>query len=367
MSSLSHNKTSTGSVSGFPPPRFLRMHGVGINLSDHSIKMMAFERREDIYVPKHFTEEEIPERAVEDGDIKEQQAVVETLKGMKDTYGLQFVYVSIPEEQGYIFSVEIPEVDTQEIHEAISVRLSEHVPLSTEESVFGWDVTKKNAEKGTLQVNVSVLPRNIVEEYINICEGAGLIPLKFEVEAQAIHRALMRPTDMSTVMIVDIGRTRTGVSIVGRGSVRYTATLDVGGDMLTHAIRRVKDVSYDEAEIIKQTRGFRKEEDDELREALINGISVLTDEVSKRFDYWDTHSHKPGNTGDRIEKIILCGGNASVPGLDEHISRSLEVPTEQANVWQNAFPTDAYVPELDYSHSLQYATAIGLALNDKVM
>jgi len=353
-------------ITSFPPPTFLRMPGSGINISDHGIKVVRLRKEKTNYLPEMVNEYAIEDGVVEDGKIQESSAITEKMAMIHDRHDVRFVYLSIPEEHGYVFGLRIPAVQKESIHDTVAVRLAEHVPLSREDVVFGCDLVERIPEEQEMYVNVAALPKEIVDKYQNICLAADLIPLVFEIEAQSIQRAVMDPNDTAPTMIVDIGRTRTGLSIVNKGVIQYTATLNMGGDMFTEAVAKQRDKSFKEADLLKQERGFvRAGADNELHLALVNCVSVLVDEIRRRFDYWGSHAEKPGHTNQPIQKIILSGGNASVPGLSEHISRAVGVPVRLANVWKNAFSTDEYIPEVDFNHSLQYAAAIGLGLNTK--
>jgi hypothetical protein len=40
----------------------------------------------------------------------------------------------------------------------------------------------------------------------------------------------------------------------------------------------------------------------------------------------------------------------------------MRTPVHLADVWQNAFSFDSYIPEISYKQSLRFATVAGLAL-----
>jgi Tfp pilus assembly PilM family ATPase len=61
----------------------------------------------------------------------------------------------------------------------------------------------------------------------------------------------------------------------------------------------------------------------------------------------------------------LVGGNASVRGLPEYLEGALRIPVVAGNVFSNFASRDTWIPSLDYTASLAYATAIGLALRDQ--
>jgi len=167
------------------------------------------------------------------------------------------------------------------------------------------------------------------------------------------------------VMLVDFGKTRTGIGIVHRRTLLYTSTTDVGGDVLSQALRKVLGTEVSEAELtkIKNTQGLVRALDSaDVSDALLNAVSIIKDEIVTRMQYWHLRN---GNSEDRrIGSVVLCGGSANLKGLPAYFTETLGVPTVRANVWENTFSLDQTVPPIDRQHSFGYATAIGLALKD---
>lgn len=168
-------------------------------------------------------------------------------------------------------------------------------------------------------------------------------------------------------MLVDFGKTRTGIGIVYKGVLLYTSTIDIGGIELSRVLRKVLGADVAEADLtkIKNTQGLnRRLESTDVSDALLSIVSIIKDELSTRMQYWHLR------TGDieerRIKSIFLCGGSSNLKGLPTYLSETLGVPCARGNVWQNAFSLEHQVPPIDKSHSLGYATAIGLALKTTV-
>lgn len=348
-------------------PQFLQLRGVGLNISDHSVKMIDLQEDDPGLVPDRFDVVDIPGGAVMEGDIKDPDAVSEVLRKLKHRHDLEQVRLSIPEENGYIFNAEIPSVNgRQQLKEAVSLRLEEEVPMPSDSVVFDFDLTHRD-DDGTCYVTVSVLPEEIVGEYMQICQAADLHPLSFEIEAQTIARAVVPKDSESAVMIIDIGKSRTGIFIVDAGTVVYTSTLQVGGDHLTEAIAEATDRSIEEAETYKQEQGFvRNSKRRDEFQALHEAADTFVDEAVRRFRYWHSNPTEVVRQSGQIEKVLLVGGNASVPGLADHISAELDVPVAVGDVWKNAFDINEHVPAVDFRHSLTYTAAIGLALSEEV-
>jgi len=356
-------------ILGFPPPEILRMPAFGLVISDHSIKAMKFRRQGNILAIEASWDEKMQNNEiVVSGNIKDKKTLREELLKVRDAFDIHFVHASVPEEKGYIFKVELPQAAIGDLHEATSLQIEEHIPLSSNEVVFDLEIISERNKKGNIEVIVSALPETFLIEYLQVFKEAGILPLSFELEAESTRRALVGKEETGTYLIVDVGRTRTGVSIVHNNITRYTSTLEMGGYTITQAIQKQLGVSFREAETIKQKEGLlKKGKDSNFYNAVVSAALVLKDEINKRRDYWDTHIAKEDDVKEsegKIEKIFFCGGNASVPGFAEHLSIGMDLPVERANVWANTFSFEDYIPEIDFNHSLALAPAIGLAIKD---
>ena len=102
----------------------------------------------------------------------------------------------------------------------------------------------------------------------------------------------------------------------------------------------------------------------EVFSVLLNGVSILRDEIVKHFLYWHTHKDEEGKDRPLIKKVILSGGDSNLIGLSEYLSVSMKINVEIANVWVNITDTGKYVPEISLDESLKFASALGLALGN---
>lgn len=351
------------------PPRYLLMPSVGVDISDTSLKYVHFaerDHRNHILSLEHWGDIDIPEDTLVRGDVKKPENLVAALQEVRDVTGLRHVRVSLPEERAYIFETEIKRsIGFKEIRGQLEFRLEENVPLSPRDSFFDYHISD-TGEKDFFKVLVTVYARDTILGYYDACMQAGVIPLSFEVEAQAIARASLPSTIGGTHMIVDFGKTRTGVGIVSNGVLVYTSTIDIGGKELSSALRRqLGDKPESELTQIKNTQGLvRSNLDSAAYEALLTTVSAIKDEIALRIQYWGSRSG--GYAEAQLDSIVLCGGSSNLKGLPGYLTETLDVPAQRAQVWQNAFSLEDTIPPIDRRHSFGYATAIGLALNSFV-
>lgn len=347
----------------FPAPDFLKMSSIGLDISDGSIRFVELIDYRGKKILSRFGRIDLPENVVLKGDIVDKERLVEILKKLKNKHDFSFVRISVIESSSYIFKTKIPitkNMDRDSLKGSLSFKLEENVPVRSDEAIFDFDII--NWGEKNLEVVVSVLPKKNVDQFINVFDEAGLIPLSLEVEAQAITRSVVPYNNNQTFMIVDFRNARTGISIISDGVVQLTSTIDVGGDDLVRAIEKHLGVSKKEAKKIKEERGFIKQDSkDDLFYAMMNSISVLKDEMNKYLFYWNGHKEN-SKKGKLVKKIILCGENGALRGLDDYFSLSMKLGVEKANVWGNILSLEDFVPEMTFRESLEYATAIGLAM-----
>jgi Tfp pilus assembly PilM family ATPase len=112
---------------------------------------------------------------------------------------------------------------------------------------------------------------------------------------------------------------------------------------------------------IKNTKGITPVPGNEaVAGALLGIVNTMIDELGIRMHYWHTRKIDRGER--QIKKILLCGGSSNLWGLPEHLSDTLGLSVERANVWHNAFSLEHTIPPIERAYSYGYATAIGLAL-----
>lgn len=355
----------------FPPPSYLTMPSIGVDVSDTSLKYVSFHpnsREGADKKLKMWGDIPIPNGVVQRGQINDPKKLVSVLKEFKSETKAEFVRVSLPEERAYLFETEIKKnVPLKEVRGLLEFRLEENVPIPSRDVVFDYTILPGAENDRKVQVAVAAYARETVQKYFDCCIEAGLRPLSFEVEAQAMAYSVI-PSDMKgAVMLVDFGKTRTGIGIVFNNILLYTSTIDIGGDQLSQALRKVlgNDVSESDLTKLKNTEGLvRGVDSSEVYDTLISTISVIKDELATRMQYW--HLRNDNNNERRIASVVMCGGSANLKGLPSYLTESLGVPCVRGNVWENTFSLDSVVPPINKRYSLGYATAIGLALKNSL-
>lgn len=349
----------------FPPPRYLQMPAVGVDISDRSLKFAeVLEERGELRLGR-FGKRTLPEGLIQSGEIKDKEKLAEFIR--TNFQGMQgsFVVLALPEEKAYVSLVTLPKLAEGDIKEALDLQLEEYIPLSSAQAVFDYEIVSGEGEDHS-DVVVVAFGRRLVEDYLEVVKAGGLSPLVFEMEAEALLRAVLPRRASGTSMIIDFGRTRTSFIIAHEGITRFTSTVGVAGEGLDRAIQRALKVEAVDAERMKKERGLvRTEKNEAVFNAILPTVSAIKDEVLRHMAYWNNHAEHVHKGKGEIERLYLAGGDSNLFGLPDYLSYELKIPTRLASPWVNITDFERYVPEITYNESLSYATAIGLALRSR--
>lgn len=310
-------------------------------------------------VPDVYAQMSIPAGCLEGGRIVDQAAFTTFLKNVKHVHRITNVRIAIPESQVYSVTLPIDVAVGSDIRASIELLLEDNIPLNISEAIFDYQVLTQTDT--TVIVQVVAIASSVAKRYLDAFEGAGMTAVSFEVDSQAIVRALLAPHTTGSALIVDIGAERTGISIATANTAVYTTTLEFGGRTLVDALMREQGIDVARAhEVLHQ--GINPVHH-ETFPVLASALSVLRDEIDRRYIYWherkDEFAPLPS-----IDIVYLCGGYSTVEGLADYLSASLKLRVVSSNPWVNCVSFDKTIPSLTNDEAQSYVTAIGLALTD---
>ncbi len=368
MDHMEKNQSLAGFFSrAFPVPKFLRMDSIGIDISDTSVRYLRFgrERKNGLSV-KDFGSKKLPPGTIFGGQINKIEVLVSVLSEIRKETGVPFAKISLPEERAYLFKTEMPKMPDREIYDAIGFRIEENVPVSAKEAIYDYSVIDRGnqSEKSDhFDILVSVIPSKVSESYSESVKKAGFMPISFEIISQAVGRAVVPADSARSHLVINVGDTKTGLFIINQGLVFFTSTVPFGSSLVDEEIARhfgapIESVGEIRREIITSGR-----QDMKTFFEVMESAALLKEELQKMIVYWKTHGINMLKGLAQIEKIILCGSETAMPAVDEYVEAITGIKTEVANVWGNIFSFEEYIPPISRVESLDYAGAIGLAMN----
>lgn len=340
---------------------------IGIDISDLSIKVVQLSNK----TPRRllsYCSEILPEGAIDNGVIVQKKVVQQYVHKALTQCRISprdsdILVASIPETQSFLRVIEIPEMDEDEVSEAIRWEVSQHIPFGLENVYIDWqqiaDKTHK-ASPGRQEVQVGAAQRKVVDSLYETLSPLNMDIAAFELESQAIVRALISDELQSKqgLLVVDLGASATNVMVHDHGALRFTATLQKGVSSVAKNL-----ASNDRETVQKRLDALKQEDMQRLSDQLIPSMEELAVEVKSIVEFYNSIDAQH-----EVKEIILTGGGSNMPSLDKAFLKYFDnVHVQRGNPWVNILEGKDMRPPMDIKESVRYSTALGLALREVIV
>ncbi|MBI2450906.1 MAG: type IV pilus assembly protein PilM [Parcubacteria group bacterium] len=345
---------------------------IGLDISDYSIKAVYLKNTRQGKIIKNLFELAIPPGLINQGEIQNQDKLFEIfkefLKKIKASrIKTPYIVSSLPEEKSFISVIQLPKMEEKEIGSALGFEIEANVPYAFQEVYFDWK-SLPSASLDHLDILVAASPKKIVDSYFSLLKRLKLISVAFEIESQAIARALIKnEIQEKPILLIDLGATRTSFIIFSGGSIRFTSSIPVSSKDLTSAIADVLKIPENEAEILKIKHGLDKKGTEGIKifDAILPRLTALIEKIQNLIIFYQSHAkHEHGRILE-FENILLSGGGANLAGLSQYLKEELKRKIGLGNPFVNlAKSPTKFLSDLAPDKAVAFTTAIGLALRN---
>lgn len=338
----------------------------GLDISDLSIKAVQLNDDKNEKKVISFGRVQIPPGIIVDGEIIDKERATQAIKKLLKTAGPKKiknkrVVCSVPETKAFLRIITLPKMSDKEVKEAIKWEIEANIPLPLDQVYFDWQILEKKLTKdeNRLCILVVAVSRATANKTLETLEAAELEVMGLEVESVAQARSLFKEEeDNLTKLVIDFGDRRTSFFILIDNFPCFTSSIPISCQTLTDAIAKSLNLSTEEAEKIKLQYGISSVASrDVLFKAMEPVLEGLVAEIGKSIDFYLSDLSYSND----IDKIIICGGGANAKGIVPYLSKKLGREVELGNPWVN-FPPSNKLPEIEREKSVEYSTAIGLAI-----
>ncbi len=354
----------------------LKPETFGLDITDSSLRIAKLKKKRGVLSLASFREVEIKPGIIEEGEIKNEDALTEIIKrALTKVKGeklrTRYIVASLPEEKSFSQVIQMPKMKEEELQSAVLFEAENYIPLPLNQVYLDFqNVPPVRDHLDHFDVLIAALPKTTIDPYILCFKKAGLRPHVLEIESQSIARALVKnETSSSTILLIDFGKNNTGFIIFSGRSIRFTSSIPISSQQLTKAVSQVLKVDLEKAEQLKIKHGLQitkqNTQSKQISEAMTPILIDLVEQIKKYLAFYQTHTsyeHLPVDSKG-VEKVLLCGGGANLKGLSPLLSKELKIPVELGNPWVNILSGSLKeTPNLSYEKSLSYTTVLGLAL-----
>lgn len=192
-----------------------------------------------------------------------------------------------------------------------------------------------------------------IKSTIKSFQNADLEVEEMVVSSYVCSKSILQSRELEVgVMIMDIGATTTSIALFEDGLLYSLEVLPVGSAHITHDIAVGFQVDLDEAEKLKLN--FNSGSSNK-----INNKKKLSDIIELRFEdifeLVEKHLKKVDRIGLLPAGVVIAGGGANFPGIDEMVKNYLKLPSRVAH-------PQGLLGEKDKVKDPAWSTAVGIAL-----
>ncbi len=328
---------------------------IGLDIGSYWVKVLELDITKAECEIKGLVKKELPSE-MRQGE-KDPAAVAEVIKTCLAEGGISAkdVVIMVSGPQVFIRRIVMPPMPQEELAEVIPFEATKHVSFSVEQLTLDYVIVGEKDVDGVKNTDILLVatPKEVVEQQKSIVSAAGLRPVAVTVAPMVLWKTFQLGSpepEEKVVAMLDIGHERTTISLVNKGLLEFTRTINISGDEVTKSIMAVplvkgegegdlRTLTYEEAEGIKHEHGFPSPAETGTTRGSIplNQISILMgpvlekllDEIRTSFSFYVTEFQIP-----QVDKIIMSGGGSLLKGLKGFLSGELGIEIELANPFQ---------------------------------
>jgi len=339
---------------------------IGVDISSTSIKMVELaEAGKGAFRLDRYTIEPLLKDTVQDGNIANLDQVTDALKRAWKRMGSRNrnIAMALPAAMVITKKIIVPAGQTEEELElTVEAEANQYIPFALDEVNLDFQIlgpAPNNADE--VEVLIAASRKEKVEDRVAIADAAGLRARVMDVESYATQEAFRLITPSlpangrdQNVAFVDIGAHVTHFYVLRNGQFLFSRDQAFGGNQLTYDIQRAFNLSPEEAESAKKNQGLPENYDADVLQPFMETLAL---EVTRALQFFFTST-----SYNQVDQIVLAGGCALLPGIDELVAKRAGVTTVIANPFGTMQVSDRIRPRQLAQDAPMLSIATGLAM-----
>ncbi|PKO92917.1 MAG: pilus assembly protein PilM [Betaproteobacteria bacterium HGW-Betaproteobacteria-10] len=339
---------------------------MGLDISSSAVKLVELTANgKDGYRVERYTIEVLPKDAVSDGNIANLEGVVDCVRRAWKRLGTSTrnVAMALPGSAVITKKIIVPAgLRDEELEAQVESEANQYIPFAIDEVDLDYQIIGPSPSvPDELEVLIAASKKERVEDRVAVADAAGLKAVVIDVESLAVLSAFelierQLPADGvdQIVALIDAGANIMTLTVLRNGQQLYTREQVFGGGQLTQDITRHYGMTYEDAEVAKRAGNLPDGYEAELLNPFMENMAL---EVSRALQFFFTSTQY-----NKVDHIVLAGGCAVIPGIDEVVATRTQVNTLIANPFANMLVSDRVRAKNLLADSSSLMVACGLAL-----
>jgi type IV pilus assembly protein PilM len=271
------------------------------------------------------------------------------------------VAVGLPSNRVFTTVADMQRLPDSELGKALMYQADSLIPTPPAESKIDWVLLGDSPkDKTQVEVLLSSVPNNFIEQRLDMIESIGLNVIAFEPDSLALARAVVPAGTTTPQLVIDMGNLTTDLVITLGDAPRLTRSIPTGSEAIVRAAQQNLGIDDKQAQQFVYKFGVSKDKlEGQVYQAILGTVDLLMSEIDKSIKFFQTRY-----PGTKLERITVTGGASAIPEFPLFIANKFGVSVEIGNAWRNvAFAAERQNELLAVSN--QFSVAVGLAERDE--
>ena len=336
---------------------------VGLDIGSSSVKAVELRKKGTSYELVNLGIEPLGQDTVVDGAIMDALSVSSAIEKIfnENSIKIKNVATSVSGHAVIVKRVTVSATKEEELRSAIPYEAQQHIPFDMTDVNLSYQVLGPTVNGSGTDVMLVAVKREKILNHTNVLMQAGKIPTVVDYDGFAVYNAFEVNYDRAAdqvAALLNIGASIMNIVIGRGGTPLFTRDISVGGNQYTDTLQKELDLSFDDAERLKQGFEVPNLTQDQTLPHLRSVSEILLLEIQKTFDFF-----RQTASSENIQHIYVSGGTAKIMGLVDQLTAEFNLPVEIINPLQRVLidPTKFDVAYLDQI-AARMSVAVGLAL-----
>jgi len=262
--------------------------------------------------------------------------------------------------------VKLPPVTRDKVFQIVQYEAEQNVPFPIDEVV--WDYQLISGAEDELNVMLVAVKIENVTKLTDAVQSVGLEPEIVDVAPMALYNTVRYnyPDLAECTMVLDMGARCSNLIFVEEHRI-FSRSIPVAGHAMTQELMKEFDLSFEEAEELKHSRGLiglggvstagADETTERAAKVLRNVVTRLHAEVNRSINFYRSQQG-----GSPPARVLLTGGASILPHGDTFFRDKLHVPVEYLNPFVNVPVSTSIDAEAAGRDAHLLGEVVGLAL-----
>ncbi|MDH3670052.1 MAG: pilus assembly protein PilM [Gammaproteobacteria bacterium] len=338
---------------------------LGIDVSSSACKVLELSRADEHCRVERYAVEPLPQNSVVEHAITEVEQVAQAVERAVKRSGSRCKHAAVAVAGAHVITktIKMPaNLSENDLQTQIEMEADHYIPYPLDEVNMDYQVigaTEDNPEE--MEILMAACRKEIVDDYVAVIQAHGLTPAIVDIETYAMESAYSLISQHmpgggmeKTVAILDVGATTTNINVIHNNRSVYSRDHTFGGRQLTEEIQRRYGLSYEEAGLAKKQGGLP---DNYQTDVLRPFMEAMCQEAMRALQFF--YSSSPFNN---VDQVLLAGGCAQIPGIDEMVAARIGVPAMVANPFASMSLASRIKSEMLANDAPSLMISCGLAL-----